>query len=168
MTRLVVLAGLPGAGKTTLARALAARLGAVHLRIDTIEQALGGGDIADQGYRIAYAVAEDNLRLGLTVVADSVNPIGLTRSAWRAVGDRAGVEVIEIEVTCGDPVEHRQRVETRVADIPGHQLPDWRAVVERGYEAWDRPPIRIDTAGRSVEAALAALLVGLGLRSDGG
>ena len=32
--------------------------------------------------RIGYAVAEDNLRLGRTVVADSVNPVKLTRDAW--------------------------------------------------------------------------------------
>lgn len=37
---LIVIGGLPGIGKTTLARLLAARLGAVHLRVDTIEQAI--------------------------------------------------------------------------------------------------------------------------------
>jgi len=37
---LVVLSGLPGVGKTTVARDLAVASGAVHLRIDSIEQAL--------------------------------------------------------------------------------------------------------------------------------
>ena len=37
---LVVFSGLPGTGKTTVAKALAATLGAVYLRIDTIEQAM--------------------------------------------------------------------------------------------------------------------------------
>ena len=37
---LIALAGLSGTGKTTIARALSRRLGATHLRIDTIEQAL--------------------------------------------------------------------------------------------------------------------------------
>lgn len=36
----IVIGGLPGTGKTTLARLPAARLGAVRLRIDTIEQAI--------------------------------------------------------------------------------------------------------------------------------
>jgi predicted kinase len=36
---LVVLSGLPGVGKTTIAPELARSLPAVHLRIDSIEQA---------------------------------------------------------------------------------------------------------------------------------
>ena len=40
---LVVLAGLPGVGKTTLARGAARRLGAAYLRVDTVEHALRDG-----------------------------------------------------------------------------------------------------------------------------
>lgn len=50
----------------------------------------------DASYRAAYAVAEDNLRLGHTVVADSVNPLAITRLAWVEVGRKADVPVIEV------------------------------------------------------------------------
>lgn len=156
MSRLIVLAGLPGVGKTTLARALAGRLGAVHLRIDTIEQALGG-ELTDEGYRVAYGLAEDNLKLGLDVVADSVNPIALTREAWRAAAARVGAEPVELEVVCGDAAEHRRRVETRRADIAGHRLPTWREVMERDYEPWEPAIPRLDTAAAGAEALAEAL-----------
>jgi predicted kinase len=63
----IVFAGLPGTGKSAIARALAAKLDAVWLRADSIEQAIRAsgvvdGDLKDIGYRAAYAVAEDNLR----------------------------------------------------------------------------------------------------------
>ncbi|MFI2758924.1 AAA family ATPase [Streptomyces echinatus] len=37
---LIVMGGLPGTGKTTLARLPAAPIGAVHLRVDTVDQAI--------------------------------------------------------------------------------------------------------------------------------
>ena len=36
---LIVFSGLPGTGKTTIAKALAAATAAVYLRVDTIEHA---------------------------------------------------------------------------------------------------------------------------------
>ncbi len=151
---LIVFSGLPGVGKTAIARELAGQLGAIHLRIDSIEQALRTcgkpGDLADTGYRIAYTVAEDNLRLGHTVIADCVNPIELTRATWIAVAERAGVKAVEVEVTCSDPRRHRERVETRPADISGFRLPTWQEVASREYEPWKRRHIVIDTAGKSV------------------
>ena len=98
-TLLIVIGGLPGTGKTSLARGLARALDAVHLRIDTIEQALrsatmGSDALGTAGYVVGYGVAADNLRLGRTVVADAVNPLTSTRAAWRdsraAHGGRGG------------------------------------------------------------------------------
>lgn len=37
---LIIFGGLPGTGKTTIARELARQTGAMHLRIDSIEQAI--------------------------------------------------------------------------------------------------------------------------------
>ena len=117
MTRpllLIAFSGLPGTGKSTIARALAGSIGAVWLRIDTIEQAIRRSGIVrdgidDAGYRSAYGVAADNLRLGLSVVADCVSDCALTRDAWRDVGVDAGARVVEVEVVCSDRAEHRRR-----------------------------------------------------------
>jgi predicted kinase len=163
---LTILGGLPGSGKTTIARELARQIGAVHVRIDSIEQAIRdsgalSGAVNDAGYRAGYAVAEDNLRIGRTVIADSVNPLALTRDAWVAVANRAHVIAIEIEVTCSDAKEHRQRVETRATDISGLRPPTWQQVVSRDYQSWNRERMVIDTAGQSVEQNVKMLRVAL-------
>lgn len=171
---LIVFGGLPGTGKTTISRVLARRLGAFHLRIDTIEQAIcmaGGADgeaVGPQGYVVAYALAGDNLRLGATVIADCVNPVRVTREAWRATALQAGVRLVEVEVVCSDPVEHRRRVETRQSDIAGYRPPSWAAVMAREYEPWDGADAVIDTAGREVDSCVATILAVLPIRSPDG
>lgn len=163
---LVILSGLPGSGKSTLAREIARRLSAFYVRIDTIEQALANCSLhinppEDTGYATGYAISEDNLRLGRTVIADSVNPIPLTRDAWRNVAQLAGSVSIDIEVICSDRDEHKKRVETRLTDLPNLVLPTWQEVVERDYMPWNSERIIIDTAGKSVEACVNELLIQL-------
>jgi predicted kinase len=148
---LVVFGGLPGTGKTTIARALAVRRSAVYLRIDEIEQAIRTAsglddDVGPLGYVVAGALAVSNLRNGLMVVADCVNPIGASRAGWRAAAAEAQAPLLEIEIVCSDPLEHRRRVERRRADIEGHALPTWQAVVDREYAPWAEPHLVIDTA----------------------
>ena len=159
---LVAFGGLPGVGKTTIARELARRLGAVYLRIDTIEYPIREsrvlqGSVGGTGYEVAYAVADDNLRLGLIVVADSVNPLPITRNAWRDVARRTDVSIVEVEVTCSDAAEHRRRVEGRGSDFPGWTL-TWQEVVDRDYRPWDRERIVIDTAAAGMEEGVRTVL----------
>jgi predicted kinase len=163
---LIIFGGLPGVGKTAIARELALHVGAVYLRIDTMEQAIRSSGIVSQplndaGYRVAYAVAEDNLRIGRPVIADSVNPLRLTRDAWLEVANRAKVRAIEIEVKCSDINEHRRRVEARIADVPGSSLVTWEKVVSREYHPWDREHLVIDTADQSVEQNVEILRAAL-------
>ena len=159
---LIVFSGLPGTGKTTLAKALAARLGAVYLRIDSIEQALRSAkvlahDVGPSGYTVANAMALDNLRLGRTVVADCVNPVQESRLAWRDVAAQTDAPLLDIEVVCSNLQEHRRRVESRRSDVPGLQPPNWESVLAHEYEPWAKAPLVLDTALLSVEQALAAI-----------
>jgi len=166
---LVVLSGLPGVGKTTVARELARATGGVHLRIDTIEHALhrAGWTVEGEGYTVAYAVAEDNLRLGRLVIADAVNPWPRTRQEWRAVAARAGVPALDVEVLCSDVDEHRRRVERRVPDIPHHRLPSWSEVTGRDYHPRTDDRLVIDTARSSVSECVGTILASLGLAPRG-
>ncbi|MDA0266363.1 MAG: AAA family ATPase [Cyanobacteria bacterium] len=164
MTTLFIFSGLPGTGKTSLSQQLAAHLNAIHLRIDTIEQALRdlcGLPVEGEGYRLAYRIAADNLRLGINVVADSCNPIALSRREWEQTATSNQAAFLNIEVICSDADEHRRRIESRAADIPGLQLPTWEQVVNREYHPWSQERIVIDTAKRSETACLDALLAAI-------
>jgi predicted kinase len=157
---LIVFSGRSGVGKTTVAREVAVLLGAVHVRIDSIEQALRDGacDVTDEGYRVGYAVAADNLRVGRIVVADSVNPWPLTRGAWRAVAAAAGCACLDVEIVCSDAEEHRRRVESRPADIANHALPTWADVVGRDYQPRDEARLMVDTASTPAADAAARIV----------
>lgn len=166
---LIILAGLPGVGKTTLGRALAVRLGATLVRVDGIEHALALGGVSPingLGYEIAYAVALENLRLGRVVIADTVNPWELTREAWRDVAAQARVSARDVEVICSDLAEHRRRVESRLADLDGFKLPTWEDVTSRDYHPWTTPRLVIDMAALSLDEAVEAVASGM-LGGDG-
>lgn len=157
---LYIFGGLPGAGKSTLSAALARELRVTYLRIDVVEQSMRDAGVwvdGPAGYVVCYGIASQNLRVGLDVIADTVNPIAVTRQAWREVAESLGKPYVEIEIVCSDEQEHRQRVETRATDISGFVLPAWEAVKNRQYEAWDRDRIVIDTAGHTLDESLAEL-----------
>ncbi len=152
---LLVLGGLPGVGKTSLARAWARRRRSVHLRVDTVEQGLlrgGAAEVGAEGYAVAHAVAADQLQLGLGVVVDGVHPVAESREAWRRTAEQAGVLCVSVELTCSDEAEHRRRVAQRAADIEGHALPDWDRVKDLDRQPWADADLVLDTAGRDAES----------------
>jgi predicted kinase len=166
MPTLYIFSGLPASGKSTLAVALARRLQAVYLRIDTIEQTLteaGNAEVKSEGYEVAYRVAVDNLKLGLNVVADSCNSIVITRRAWEKAASDSSASFINLQVTCSDRAEHRRRVETRISNVPGLTAATWPEVEQREYDTWKQDRIMIDTAGRTEQESLDELYRAVGV-----
>ena len=159
---LIAIGGLPRTGKTSLATGLARVLDAMHLCVDTIERAIRGSTsttnaVGPVGYGVAYAVAEDNLRLGRSVVADGVHPLATTRAGWRLVAQRSAVAFVEVEVICSDAIEHRRRVEARYAELGGLAVPTWDEVMAQPYEPWTGEHVVIDTARRPVQESVIEL-----------
>lgn len=163
--RLIVVCGLPGTGKTTLAGTLASHVGAAYPRVDVIEAPLrrAGIDVGGLGYEIVREVAVSNLLQGTGVVVDPVDPWPATRAMWRDAADRADAELVRFECVVPDPREHRRRVEERSSGIPGLVVPTWRDVTTRDYAPWDdardgeRTVLDTTDGGDALRRALAVL-----------
>lgn len=151
---LFILSGLPGSGKSTLSQFLARKYRIPYLRIDTIEQGLRDLchiDVVAEGYELSYRIAAEHLKLGFHVVADSCNPISLTRMAWETVAKNNHSDFINIEVVCSDKDEHRHRIETRKTEIENLKPLTWEDVENRIFHSWESERIIIDTAHKSIE-----------------
>ena len=87
MDRKILIMGLPGAGKTTLARLLAPRLCAVHFNADEVREHLSpdlGFSLADrleQARRMGW-LCDQVTRAGGFAIADFVCPTPATREAF--------------------------------------------------------------------------------------
>ena len=102
----IALSGLPFAGKSTLARALAARLGATLIEVDRLiagREALPPGPVPDRlwfaAYRQAEALLRAELSAGRRVVYDGVNFRWVQREKLRRIAGGFGQRVLVVQVT---------------------------------------------------------------------
>ncbi len=160
--KLIVLSGLPGSGKTTVADGLSRHFSLPVFSVDPIEAAMWRGGLPrDQtgiaAYEVAIALAGEQLRLGHSVIADAVNPVEAPRAAWRNLAARHRAELKIIECICADEAIHRRRIESRIRNIEGMPEVTWARVLERraGYEPWTDDRLVLDTSARSADRLLA-------------
>jgi predicted kinase len=169
--RLVVVGGLPGSGKTTVAAAFAARIGAAHLNSDAVRKELAGErpqarlpaafdagiyapDLTEMTYRELLVRAERELRAGGSVVLDAT--FGRARDRRRAAALARAVGALRVEVECRlssrlvrERLEARARARTSISDA------GWavHVALRRRWEPFGAQALRIDTA-RPLEKAL--------------
>lgn len=127
--RLVLVGGIPGSGKTTLASSIGEDFGFVVLSSDEVRRDLGlrAADIGPGAYEPATVArvydellrrAEHLLSHGTSVVVDATWTDGAARTLARDVAARASARVVEVRCDAS-PEVCRRRIAGRPAGTPG-------------------------------------------------
>jgi adenylylsulfate kinase len=155
--------GLPSAGKTTIANALAARLAPRRVEIldgDAVRPVLSpelGYSRADRDANVARIgwVASLLARNGVLVLASVVSPFAAARDRVRA--EHEDVPFLEIHVATSVEVCEQRDVKGLYARQRGGDLAGLTGL-DGEYEPPVAPELRIDTAGRSVDDVVDELI----------
>ncbi len=147
---LVLIAGLPGTGKTTVARAFAESSGATHLNSDALRRQLGlmghyTPEDKQKVYKALLENARDALLKGQTVVVDSTFYNETVRSAFRHLAQDCQVPLHWVEVRADEAVLLQRLQQTRPDSEADYKvyldirrqfepLPDERLVIDTGQE----------------------------------
>jgi predicted kinase len=144
--QLIVMSGLPGTGKSTLAQRIAKHLKVPIFSVDPIESAIIKSGIKKSfetgyaAYLVAEKLAEEQIKLASTVVIDAVNAEDEGKQVWIDCAERLKTPLIVIECILQDEKLHRSRVETRVRGLHGFDELTWEQVLKRrkAYTPWRR------------------------------
>jgi predicted kinase len=151
---LILIAGLPGSGKTSLAQAISKKLNARHFHSDQIRRELGlWGHYQPEDKAAVYnellTCTRQALLKGETVVVDSTFYLASLRQPFNLVAEQMGLRKIWVLATAPDNVL-RQRVSKLREDSEANLvvLENIKAV----FEPLESPYLTIDTSKANAEA----------------
>lgn len=152
--QLILLSGLPGSGKSTLAEAIAKKLRLPIFSVDPIEASIIKANIPKSfetghaAYLVAATLAEEQCKLGNSVVIDAVNAEEEAKDVWRELSKNCDAMLVIIECFTSDVDLHKKRIKARVRNLHGIPEITWERVQYRkaAYTEWKEPTLKIDTA----------------------
>ncbi len=162
---LLQMAGMPGSGKSALARVLGRRAGAVAIDKDVLKSAALAAGVAEAqagavAYETMFALAGHLLGQGWSVILDSPSFWDTIPEKGAAIAAERHVPYYFIECFCPDTHELARRLHDRprLASHPGEEALD----VERQTLTPTGPYLRVDTT-QPLERCLEIALDYLGL-----
>ena len=148
---LILFAGMPGSGKTTLARLVAHQLGVAIFSKDRVQRVLRDHHLAQEntgdGYYIILDQADEQLGLGISVILDATFPLDHFRTVASEIAARHGARFCPIYCYCSDDDIWRQRMTDRVHYIPGWKPVGWEDVLRmrQYYQPWGDNALMVDS-----------------------
>jgi len=166
---LIIFSGLPGTGKTTLSRKLAAHTQKPLLAIDTLfeipENMLACADpFWESLIHILLAFTEDQLALGLSVIVDSVF-MGEDREQARQLAIKHKADFKAIHAFNSDERMWEKRLTARQLQYPEIEMASWASVQEqrKDFWPWDENNALFADSADPVEVNFAKILAYLDL-----
>ena len=164
MQKIIVFSGLPGSGKSTLAEKVASKLQTPIFSVDPIESSIIKSGIEKSfetglgAYLVAQTLAEEQLKLGMSVVIDAVNSLKEARDMWHELSKKFGVKLFIIECVLGENT-HKERLGKRMRNLHGIPEVTWEDVERRKkeYLPWTEERLVVDTA-KDVENLVEQIL----------
>jgi predicted kinase len=150
-TTLILLAGMPGSGKTTLARMISRELRLPVFSKDRVQRVLRDHHLAlentGDGYYIILDTADEQLGLGVSVILDATFPLDHFRMVASEMAARHHAKFCAIYCHCSDDEVWRKRMEHRVQYVPGWKPVGWEDVLRMRsyYQPWGSNALAVDS-----------------------
>jgi predicted kinase len=156
---LILISGLPGSGKSTVARAYVARYGGTHINSDLVRGDLGlRGQYAPGDKEKVYAAMLSKIRTvlaaGGVAVVDSTFYKKAIRAPFEAVAQDLGLPVVRIQVRAEEALIRRRLQTPRPdseADFSVYEK------IRDAFEPWEQAVLTLWSAAKPLENQLETM-----------